>query len=1024
MCKNHAPIVRPFRRLAGLFFAPLLLILASAPSAFAQATAGPSQPLITQSIDEGNLVVLAGNTRPEAKNPANDLGIVSDNLPLPHMLLQLRRPAAQEQALVTLIDQLHDPKSPNFHHWLSAGEIGAQFGPAASDIQTVTGWLAQHGFIVNTVYSSSMVIDYSGTAGQVRTAFRTEIHNLSVNGVAHIANMTDPQIPAALAPAVVGIVSLHDFKPRPLAVHNPNRPYYTTGGSYWVTPPDLATIYNFKPLFNAGMTGQGQTIYVLEDSNLYKTSDWTTFRSGFGLSGYTGASLNTVHPAPPSGPNNCSDPGVNGDDGEAIIDVEYSSAGAPGAAIVLASCADTAATFGGLFALQNLVNGSNPPAIISNSYGTCESVEGASANAMYNMVYQAGVAEGMSIFASAGDQDAASCDESGTAESHGIAVNGSSSTAYNVAVGGTDFSDTYSGTNSTYWNSSNTSSNGSAKSYIPEIPWNASCGSQLYATYMGYATNLDFCNSTYVSNNNYLLNNGGGTGGPSGCATGAPSIPSVVSGTCAGYMKPSWQSGVVGIPSDGVRDLPDVSLFASNGQWNHGYVICYSVPGSTCDGTAAGWSYDWGGTSFTAPIWAGIQALVNQKAGGKQGLPNYRLYQLAASEYGASGSSACNSSNGNTVSASCIFYDVTLGDNVAPCTSDGGAYYNCYRPSGTYGVMSTSNSSYAPAYKTTTGWDFSTGIGTVNVLNLVMGWSGSGYFLTDTHDFNGGGKSDIAWRNTDGDVAIWLMNGTQIVSAPDIGNVPTSWTIVGQRQLNNSGFADLIWRNTDGDVAIWLMNGAQILSAPDLGNVPTSWTIVGTSAYKASKGYAELFWRNTDGDVAIWEINGTQILAAPDLGNVPTSWSIVGTGDFSGTGNTDILWRNTDGDVAIWLMNGTQVVSAPDVGNVPTSWSIVGTGDFNGDGKTDILWHNSDGNVAIWLMNGTQILSAPSLGNVPTSWVIAETGDFNGDGFSDILWRNTNGDVSIWFMNGTLVVSAPEFVNVPTSWTIQSGNAD
>jgi FG-GAP-like repeat len=297
--------------------------------------------------------------------------------------------------------------------------------------------------------------------------------------------------------------------------------------------------------------------------------------------------------------------------------------------------------------------------------------------------------------------------------------------------------------------------------------------------------------------------------------------------------------------------------------------------------------------------------------------------------------------------------------------------------------------------------------------------------LVASHDFNDDGKSDIAWRNTNGDVAIWLMNGTQVLSAPDIGNVPTSWSIVGQRQLNNSGYADLIWRNTNGDLAIWFMNGTQVVSTPGLGNVPTSWSIAGTSAYSATKGYAELIWRNTGGDVAIWEMNGTQVLSAPDIGNVPTNWTIVGTGDFNGDGNTDILWRNTAGDVAIWFMNGTQVVSTPGLGNVPTSWAIVGTGDFNGDGKTDILWRNTNGDVAIWLMNGTQVLSSPDIGNVPTNWSIAETGDFsNGDGKTDILWRDTAGDVAIWFMNGTQVVSTPGLGNVPTSWTIQGANAD
>ena len=68
-----------------------------------------------------------------------------------------------------------------------------------------------------------------------------------------------------------------------------------------MTPPDLATIYNFNPVFASGNTGQSQTIYLIEDTNLFTNADWTTFRSTFGLSGYAGASLSTIHPAPPSG---------------------------------------------------------------------------------------------------------------------------------------------------------------------------------------------------------------------------------------------------------------------------------------------------------------------------------------------------------------------------------------------------------------------------------------------------------------------------------------------------------------------------------------------------------------------------------------------------------------------------------------------------------------------------------------------------------------------------------------------------
>ena len=319
----------------------------------------------------------------------------------------------------------------------------------------------------------------------------------------------------------------------------------------------------------------------------------------------------------------------------------------------------------------------------------------------------------MSIFVSAGDNDAAVCDDRDTvnAAHDGIAVNGWASTPYNVAVGGTDFSDTYSGTNSTYWNAGNTSTYGSARSYIPEIPWNDSCASQLIASYVSgssltYGT-TGFCNSAAASNDG-LLNIVGGSGGPSIL-----------------YGKPSWQSGLVGNPADNVRDLPDVSLFAANGVWSHYFVFCFSDPnnsGNGCSGAPSTWNGA-GGTSFSAPIFAGIQALINQYTGSAQGNPNPVFYQLAKTEYGASGSSTCNSSNGNSVGASCIFYDVTVGDNDADCTSGSP---NCYLPSGTYGVLSTSTSSYAPAYKTQTGWDFSTGIGTVNVYNLVKGWAAAG----------------------------------------------------------------------------------------------------------------------------------------------------------------------------------------------------------------------------------------------------------------------------------------------------------
>jgi subtilase family serine protease len=693
--------------------------------------------LVADRVDDGRVTLLRGNTRPEALNPENDRGTVADSLTLDHMLLMLKRSPAKQQELDKLVQEQNQPGSSNYHRWLTTAEFGSRFGVAESDIAQVKEWLESHGFTVNQSFPDQMMIDFSGTAGTVREAFHSEIHALDVKGTQHIANMSDPVIPTALSGVVSGVVSMNDFRPRPMhrAVSSTHidprsgslipgsaemRPQYTESNGYMaVTPADLATIYNLKPLFSAGISGQGQTIVVIEDTNVYSTADWTTFRSTFGLSSYTSGSFIQVHPG-----TGCANPGVvPGNDGEAILDAEYASAAAPSATIELASCADSRTTFGGLLALENLLSASGtPPAIISISYGECEAYNGATANAAYNSTYQQAVAKGISVFVSSGDEGAASCDADQANATHGVGVSAFASTPYNVAVGGTDFGDSYAHANSTYWNSTNTSTYGSAKSYVPEIPWNNSCASGLLSTYItGSGTTYGasgFCNSN--TGKAYYLSTASGSGGPSGCATGAASISGVVSGSCKGYAKPSWQTGI-GVPSDGVRDIPDVSLFAANGVWGHYYVYCWSntaAGGTKCTGAPSGWSGA-GGTSFASPIMAGIQALVNQKTAKRQGNPNSTYYKLAAAEYGTSGSTTCNSTKGNGVASTCVFYDVTQGDMDVNCSGT----YGCYKPSGTYGVLSTSTTTYSKAYGTTTGYDFATGLGSLNGYNLVYKWT-------------------------------------------------------------------------------------------------------------------------------------------------------------------------------------------------------------------------------------------------------------------------------------------------------------
>jgi len=507
----------------------------------------------------------------------------------------------------------------------------------------------------------------------------------------------------------------------------PSSDYTVGGGFYLVVPSDLATIYNLNPAFAAGYTGLGRTIALIEDTDVYNyPGDWNAFRSTFGLSEqFPSATFVQVHPG-----TGCIDPGINGDDVEAALDVEWSSAAAPNAHIVLASCSDTVLNFGGFIALEGLLSEETPPDLVSISYGESEVYDGQAFNEYIEGLYQQSVTEGVSVFVSSGDESAASSDAGGYAATHGITVSGWTSTPYNVSVGGTDYGDTYLGENNTYWSSTNNQYYGSALSYIPEIPWNDACGSVLLAQYytgssLTYGLS-GFCTTSFADaypGFYYFVEVVGGSGGPSNCATGVPSIQGVASGTCAGYPKPDWQS-VLGNPSDGVRDIPDVSLFAANGIWGHYYIFCYSDPaggGVPCTGSPENW-VGAGGTSFSSPIMAGIQLLVNQATNSTWGNPNTVYYQLADTEYGKTGDPACNSTLGNGTSNSCIFYDVTLGDMITDCLPMNGVLYDCYISNGNLGVLSTSDNSYQPAYGSTTGWDFATGIGTVNAYNLVVNW--------------------------------------------------------------------------------------------------------------------------------------------------------------------------------------------------------------------------------------------------------------------------------------------------------------
>ena len=730
--EQHEAVLRPraLCLLVSLFTVALTLPALAASSAKAASATAAIPVRVTQGVDETQLVTLSRNTRPEA-NATNDRGALPEGYGVEHMLLLLQRSPQQEQALEKFIDSLNDRKSPNFHKWLTPQEFGAKYGVAEDDIKTVTNWLESNGFRINQVYPNHIVIDISGTAGSVRQGFHTELHNIEVNGETHISNMSDPQIPAALAPVIKGVFSLNDFKPEPMYKSAKN---YTFAGCttlptqsgtncYSITPQDNQAIYGLNPLYAAGISGQGQTIALVEDTDTYSgAGDWNTYRSTFGLStAFPAGTYTQVHPG------GCTDPGTNGDDGEAAIDVEVASAIAPSAAIELISCPSATLTFGGVLALQNLINGSAPyPGVVSSSYGLCEALTGAGGNAGFYNTFQQAASQGISVFTSSGDGGPSGCggDFGQEYDLATLGITGWGETPYNVSVGGTDFEDVYNaktGQNggapiSTYWNSTNTSGFGSAKSYIPEMPWDDACANALISfvttgSFTPYGASPATCNNASYDTTATYLSTGAGAGGASNCATGAAgatqtgqldSIPE-----CQGYPKPSYQTGssltgglaVYGQPNDGVRDIPDVSMFAANGAWGHFETVCWSDPTQTsggaasCSGAPSTWS-GFGGTSVASPTMAAIQALVNQKTGTTWGNPNPIYYQIGQNQYGTAGGTfngaGCNSSTGNT--AGCAFNDVTQGDIDLACEDNGTtSESHCYKPTGTHGVDSTDN---------------------------------------------------------------------------------------------------------------------------------------------------------------------------------------------------------------------------------------------------------------------------------------------------------------------------------------------
>ncbi len=800
-----------------LLVAGLVSVASLARPAFSQNAASLScQPMqvarVTADVDDSARITLRGNVHRFAQ-ARYDQGRVDDSLLMEHIIMMLKRTPDQEHALNTRIDQMHNGRSSYYHQWLRPEDVGGCYGVADSDIAAVTGWLERQGFTIDAVPAGKMLIIFTGTAGLMREAFNTEIHNLNVRGEKHIANMSEPQIPKALAPVIAGFRSLHNFYPKPLShvlgpverdsesgkwrpqsangagvnkmlpMNHGATPMVTLGNYfYWaVGPQDLYTIYNENPLLTAStpINGAGQTLAIVQDSDV-NPADVTSFRSQFGLPAYpttpndTQGGVNYMFGI--SANNYCGDPGiVNGGEGEADIDVEWVGATAPAATIDFVSCADTATTFGGDLSAPYIINNlASTVSAFSLSFGWCEanmSEVGLSAPSFYVTEWQQAVAQGQTPVVSSGDSGDNTCDRGnqlgppdgsggyGALSVSGLSVNGISSTPYNVAAGGTDFSDSYQ-TNynpTAYWSKNDTTPYGSALSYIPETAWNNTCGNSVVVDYFNYAYGNSLSDEGLCNNSMFwawtTLN--GDSGGISTVST-----------------LPTWQSAYgVGLntnyTSTSFRNQPDISLFASDGggTWAHFLLFCKS-DNAPCDYSNENDASDMaaGGTSFVAPMVTGLIGLINQAwpSGNpaqptRQGQANYTLYALATAEYGTPGTPnistaapstyTCEGSNLNAISSygsifpSCIFNEINrtskhgtstcLAGNTAGCLVSSNdepcatGSPNCYtsKSGDAYGLLSMSATTFEPAFPTSAGYNDATGLGSVNIANLVNNWT-------------------------------------------------------------------------------------------------------------------------------------------------------------------------------------------------------------------------------------------------------------------------------------------------------------
>jgi hypothetical protein len=846
---------------------------------------------VTQTVDNSKRSAIGGQTPPMIAN-GRDLGRLTAGTQFDHMIMVLQASPEQDHALMTLIDQQLDSGHANFHHWITPDEFGAALGVADADIQQVTDWLSSQGFTVEQIAPGKRFIQFSGSSGQVEAAFQTEMHRFSIDGQNHISNSTDLTVPEALRPVIAGVPTLNDFfktsnmknvhtlsmSPGSLTgnaaqIDTSNVPFsvpdYTNGTTHFVGAGDFAIIYNTAPLLNAGNDGTGITIGIIGRTDI-ALADVQIYREFFQLKNNDPIFVVAGE-----------DPGVvAGDDGESDLDVEVSGGAAPGATVKFITSRATLVTDGvdlsAMYAVQN-----NLTDIISESYGQCEANFSQVADSFYVNLWAQAAAQGQSVFVSSGDNGPAGCDSpSSTFASFGYAVSALASSPYNVAVGGTIFADT---TGGPWWGTTATPSPPftSALGYIPETPWNEAKASGAVGAADLWSGSGGI--SAYIATPSWQQGFGVPTTDPAYAGTGAISTPAVPF-----------------VPGPH-RYLPDVSMAAA--AQHDGTLYCSE---GICQLSSTGTIVNAdivGGTSVAAPTMAGVQALVDQFNGGRQGQPNYVYYSLANAQHLAGLNCVSNS---NTLDPNCAFRDITTG-NTLICTN------------------SACTAANKIGWSAGAGYDLATGLGSPNANMLATLWSSVTFNSTTT---------TLNLSQTSGINHGQAVTASGTVAPGAGGGVPT-----GQVSfiVSSGGLGDPMDPNTGG-----FLNGVPLATLDGSGNYSVDITNLPAGTYTVTARYGgdgifasstslptqvTVSTEDTTVTIATNAFNGTTCVETPATTFVYGSyvWTDVGVAGNSGQGVPTGTVSITDGGSPL----KTTALNANGVGHflsgaIPTSSCISG----------------------------------------------------------------------------------------------------